>query len=173
MNSQPATTPTFADALAAHGPAPPHAAKLMLFGQFVGHWLFDAVDYGGSGEVHAAGEWRFAWIVGGNAVQDVRNWGGRKTTTLRYYDPTADLWSVAWVDPAQHRSEGPTHNNLCTLIGREWPGGILMEGRTAEERPVRWSFADISDDFFRSRAEVWDETELHWRLTEEAFVRRV
>lgn len=43
-----------------------------LYGQFVGEWDFEWVDnQGTTGERHVQGEWIFAWVLEGTAIQDV------------------------------------------------------------------------------------------------------
>jgi len=94
-------------ALLADGPAAQYREKLMLFGQFVGNWEFQGVEYHADGSrVTDRGEIDFGWVLEGRAVQDVwiereRSDGKTKTygTTLRAYDPKMDAWRIVWIDP--------------------------------------------------------------------------
>ena len=58
--------------LEASGPDPRLRNELALFGQFVGDWTFDVIYHRDDGTtLEATGEWRFAWILGGRAIQDI------------------------------------------------------------------------------------------------------
>lgn len=130
------------------GPAPAHAEQLMLFGQFVGSWCFAGVEYdlesGGSSPMH--GEWHFGWVLQGRAVQDVLivpgpdgGPGEEYGSTLRYYDPEADLWRVTWVGPGSNAVK----SLVATRLGRRscWPGrparGIPCAGSSPTSVPRR------------------------------------
>ena len=96
-------------ALGAGGPARDRADKMALYGQFVGSWDLDVVEYRDDGTTRRRpGEWHFGWALEGRAVQDV--WivppcgqrdgdtvaqSNRYGTTLRVYDPGIDAWHVA------------------------------------------------------------------------------
>ena len=104
-------------ALHADGPPPDIAAKMNLYGQFVGPWDMQVAAFEDNGTRHAGrGEIHFGFVLEGRAVQDVwmiprradrrpdtphmpvaGNWYG---TTLRVYDPGLDAWHIAWSDPA-------------------------------------------------------------------------
>ena len=76
-----------------------------LYGQFVGEWDFEWVDnQGTTGERHVQGEWIFAWVLEGTAIQDVFICPSRKArikdyqpdaayaTTVRMYNPNTEAW---------------------------------------------------------------------------------
>ncbi|HEY1487423.1 MAG TPA: hypothetical protein VGF84_15055 [Micromonosporaceae bacterium] len=167
-------------ALAAGRPRAEYAPALRLYGQLVGEWdvtnRYFVEDPPGS----AAGGWRtgtvvwtFGWILAGIAVQDVM-WftkddgaGGTVTTTgstMRLYDPGADVWHVVWFSPA---------GTTCTMIGRPGPdGGIVQDGHRADGRPIRWSFIELTDRSFRWLGHVSDDDGATWRLEQEMHARR-
>ena len=166
------------EALAAEGPAAAHAEALMLFGQFVGEWEFDWIGYDDNGEKNMSerGEWIFAWVLEGRAVQDV--WiipmrgrrgqeglpEGEYGTTIRFYDSRVDAWKVTW--------SGPIQGNRRVFTARESGDEIVQEGLTEEGDPLRWIFSEISDSSFRWRSLFSKDAEKTWRLREEMYVRR-
>jgi hypothetical protein len=65
-------TAAFVDALQASGPLPELAARMELYGQLVGRWDVEVVDYEDGGLVRRSrGEWIFSWVLEGRAIQDV------------------------------------------------------------------------------------------------------
>ena len=165
------------EALTAAGPAEQLADKLMLYGQFVGAWEFDWTGYDAHGNeiLTTRGEWAFAWVLQGRAVQDVwicpaRDLYGSADspprqeygTTVRFYDPENDFWRIVWC--------GPGFGNLRTFVARQQGDEIVQEGQTPEGEPLKWIFSDIAADAFRWRSHLLDGDE--WRLRERMLVRR-
>jgi hypothetical protein len=157
-------------ALLAGGPAAQYREKLMLFGQFVGDWDFDGVEYHDDGSpVTDKGEIEFGWVLEGRAVQDVwiereRSDGQVKTygTTIRVYDPNMDAWRIIWIDP-------PT-GSVQTLIGHKIGDQIVLEGKDRDGIAIRWIFSDIKPDSFHWRGERLVGGS--WRVYEECFPHR-
>ena len=105
----------FASVLIAHRADPVLADRLKLFGQFVGSWDVDIRDHpDDASERRVQGEWHFAWVLEGRAIQDV--WiapkrtlrgcaddflPGEYGTTLRFYDPEIDAWRSTWHAPVR------------------------------------------------------------------------
>jgi hypothetical protein len=158
-------------ALLASGPAAQYRDKLMLFGQFVGDWEFDGIEYHADGSrVTDKGQIEFAWVLEGRAVQDVwieheRSDGKTKTygTTIRVYDPKMDAWRIIWVDP-------PT-GSLQTMIARKMGDQIVLEGKDWDSNAIRWIFSDIKPDSFHWRGERLVGGS--WRVYEECFPHRI
>jgi len=144
----------FFDALRADGPAPDRADKMALYGQFVGSWDLDVIEYRDDGTTRRRpGEWHFGWALEGRAVQDV--WivpprgqregdavaqSNRYGTTLRVYDPGIDIWHIIWTEPV-----GQTY---LTMIGRAQGKDIVQLGKNAAGQTVRWGFYEIMPDSF-------------------------
>jgi hypothetical protein len=163
------------DALGASGPAPEHAEKLMLFGQFVGAWELDVVGYRADGTraESAKGEWHFGWVLEGRAVQDV--WlvpprpgtapDGRLEygTTVRFYDPEIDAWRIVW--------SGPLKRRQVLFTARRRGDEIVLEGAEGDEL-VHWIFSDIEPRSFKWRAEISIDGGESWRTVQEMAVRR-
>ena len=152
--------------LLADGPDPAYADKLATFGQFVGAWTFEGTEFNDDGARIATdkGELHFHWILRGRAIQDVwieteRSDDSPKVlgTTIRFYDPKTDRWSITWIHPA--------YDTVRTLIGRRAGADIILEGTS-----LRWIFSDITPDTFRWHAEKLVGGK--WRVTEELHARR-
>src|SRR5262249_52253306 len=78
--------------------------KVRLFGQFVGSWDVEVINYKPDGSQETVpGEWHFGWVLDGRAIQDVwiapkrslragNEEVGEYGATLRFYDPEIDAW---------------------------------------------------------------------------------
>jgi hypothetical protein len=177
-----ATRPTassdgFLDALRAEGPIADQADRMGLYDSLLGDWAVDVVEYGPGGPRRATGEWHFAWVLEGRAIQDV--WivpprgsrqpglptgGNRYGTSLRVYDPGKDVWHVTWNNPVT----GVTN----TLVGRKQGDAIVQEGTDAGGTLVRWTFDRLTGHSFRWRGEVSTDAGKTWRLQAEFHGRR-
>jgi hypothetical protein len=162
------------EGLAANGPLPEHASKLQLFGQFVGDWEITewrTLEKDGSWAV-GRGELHWRWILEGRAVQDV--WStfdqasGRMVplgTTLRFYDSKIDAWQSLWISPVNHVAR--------PFVGRPVGSEIVLEGKNAKGKSIRWIFSEISRDSFRWRAEEQQSSDSSWLMNEEMRIRRL
>ena len=94
-----------------------------LYGQFVGEWDFEWVDnQGTTGERHVQGEWIFAWVLEGTAIQDVFICPSRKArikdyqpdaayaTTVRMYNPNTEAWDILYM------GTGRDCNSRCVYL---------------------------------------------------------
>lgn len=165
------------EALHATGPAGQYAAKLELFGRFVGSWRLDWTGTGTDGQpATMTGELHFGWVLGGRAVQDVWIVPGRGLpgegepplafhgSTIRFYDPTIEAWRSTWVEPVNGR--------VRRFIGR--PDGAEIVLLSDEEDPqLRWRFTDITPDSFRWRAEISRDQGASWEFDEEMRAVRI
>ncbi len=164
--------------LAAPGPFPDYADKLMLFGRLVGSWDIEDTHFNPDGTVRAErrGEWHFGWVLEGRAIQDVlispplaeRQRTGASSheygTTVRAYDPTIDAWRITYVAPVF----GATVN----LLARERGDEIVLEGRAPDGKLNRWVFSEISEEYFRWRGYESSDEGLTWFMDEEMHARR-
>ena len=134
-------TGDFAALLLADGPAI-DAVDAELFGQFVGSWDLAVTWFeNGSPIRHERGEWHFAWVLGGRAIQDVwvvppladqargapvYEYG----TSLRYPDAGGGFWRSTW--------HGPVNGLVVPFIARrDGPGSPRRNWRGGWERPRR------------------------------------
>jgi hypothetical protein len=151
--------------LAADGPFPEHADKLMLYGQFVGSWDIHSINFQADGtRTEWQGEWHFAWILGGRGVQDVLWVTGAPPhdygTTLRCYDEERDVWHVSFMALAS--------KEFVHLVGRHLGEHIVQEGAGLDPRRVeRWTFSDITPTAFTWRGEVSFDQGKTWSLEQE------
>ena len=160
------------DALAADGPHPDHADKLMLFGQFVGSWDFDGFYTTPDGsQVEMTGEWHFGWVLAGRAIQDVlicppRGADGPNLeygSTVRFYDPAIDAWQVTWITPPQRA--------VVRLVARPVGDDIVLEG-PGSDGLLRWTFSGISPDAFTWSGFHSADAGATWRQREQMRLRR-
>jgi hypothetical protein len=166
--------------LRAQGPATDRADKMMLYGQFVGDWEGDAVDYAPDGSRRTGkGEVHFGWVLEGRAIQDV--WilptrAERKPTdpltgdnvygtTIRVYDPKADVWHLTWINPVNGAEK--------RLVGRQVGDAIVQEGTTDDGSRLRWTFSEIQPRSMHWKGEVSSDGGQTWRLQDEVFLRRL
>ena len=178
MTTSTATT-TFYDALRADGPAEGlQAAKLMTYGQLVGDWNAQVVDYRETPARHLSGEVHVDWILEGRAIQDVWiapargdrkpgaapsgiNWYG---TTLRIYDPKSDSWRISWFNP----QDGTEVRLLGRVVGEE----IVQEGTLDGDIPVRWIFSELEARSCRWRCEISSDERKTWKTIISAELER-
>jgi len=164
MTAAPAT---LADVLIAAGPAPEHADKLALYGQFVGAWTMDAVVHTDDGQRHEAqGEIHFGWVLGGRAVQDV--WilpGFFHGTTLRIYDPGQDAWHILWSDPLKQY--------YTRQLGRAEGRDIVQHGRFDDATTIRWRFTEITPDSFHWIGDRSRDDGASWQVQADFRARRI
>ena len=171
-------TTAMLDALGAAKPHAPLAAKLVLYGRFVGSWRADIDYYPPDGEParHAEGEWHFGWVLEGRAIQDVwifpaRAEGGSPAapwyfygTTLRWYDPAIDAWHITFTEA--------TRPFEILQIGRDVGPDIVQMGEEQDGIARRWRFVDITDRSFRWIGEMTRDKGATWMLEMEMRARR-
>lgn len=149
------------------------AAKLALYGRFIGSWTLDVSSHQRDGSVgRALGELHFGWVLGGTAVQDTWIYPARHLrreapaepwhaygSTFRWYDPGIDAWHIAWFDP--HRAV------QTRQIGRAVGADIVQVGEEPNGLLSRWRFVEIRDRSFTWLGErSWDRGATWTLLTE-------
>jgi hypothetical protein len=145
----------------------------MLFGQFVGLWDMEVMFYDKDERkgFHEPGEWAFAWVLDGRAVQDVLVYPNpndksdqrRIGTTLRFYDPQIDVWRIIWV--------GVVSGNVGVMTGRQVGSEIWIEEREADGSLTRWLFKEISKDRFHWKG-MTSVDGTSWQIDQEMIARR-
>jgi hypothetical protein len=166
------------DALAAWRPDPALAEKLKLYGRFVGSWSLDIDYHAPDGHiVNAPGEWRFAWVLQGRAVQDVWIFPAMRVrdkptdpfyfygSTFRWYDPSIDAWRITWFDP--------TRPFELRQIGRASGADIVQMGEEVAGVTRRWGFVEITEGSFRWLGEASRDRGASWFLEMEMLARKV
>jgi len=190
---------TLAEVLIASAPAPAngaapditteHAEALQMYGQFVGSWSVEFIDYLDDGTQHPGrGEWHWAWVLGGRAIQDVwiappraerpaaldTAFKNRYGSTIRSYDATRQQWYITWNNP-------PSGDHLDLIararVSRSGGAGagaadIIQEGQMPDGTLKRWSFRDITHDSFRWTGEASHDGGRSWRTEQEMWARR-
>jgi hypothetical protein len=158
--------------LLAQGSAATDARELADFGRLVGSWDLEVAWHHDDGRIeHRRGEWHFAWILEGRAIQDVwrvpgagpgdppRGYG----TTIRAWDPELEAWRVTWVSGLG----GGATSFIASALG----GEIVMESQ-GEEEVFRWIFSDITPDSFHWRALGSTDGGSTWVVAQEMDARR-
>lgn len=150
--------------LHAPGPDPEYADQLDLYGRFVGSWDIDnrKLDLDTGEWRENAAHWHFGWTLGGRAIQDTLEFGGRPGTTVRLYNPERDTWRVVWF--------APSVGDICVLEGRRDGEGIFQEGTQPGGARIRWIFSDVSADSFLWRGYLEHTGE--WILEQEMRAHR-
>lgn len=161
----------FAAALLSGGPHPDIPPGQRIFEPFIGSWDLVVTWYGPDGGVERRerGEWHFARILEGRAVQDV--WivppraerAGRSDpyeygTSLRLFDPAVGGWRSTWIGPARRA----VHVFLARGEGDE----VVLETALDDGRRMRWVFSEVTADGFTWRNSV-EEADGRWRLTQD------
>jgi hypothetical protein len=167
---------SFIEALASNGPAPDRADKMMLYGRFVGAWDGTVNVYRESGERFSSScEVHFGWALQGRAVHDVWISPSRQGrapgeadrmygTTLRIYDPQADLWHIIFADPVRQ-----AYNRMT---GRAVGTDIVQEYRDDAGAICQWCFTEIREDSLHWIGRESRDERRSWRLVDEFYLRR-
>ena len=158
-------------------PLPELAEKLQLFGQFVGSWDAEVINYKSDGTAQTVeAEWHFGWVLEGRAIQDVwvapkrdlrssmPNALGDYGATLRFYDPKIDAWRSTWI--------GPVKGFVIPFIARQIDDEIVLEGRLETGIQMKWIFSEITKDSFRWRSVESNDDWTTKRKVQEMFCRR-
>lgn len=169
----------FAEALVAAGPSPELGEHAKDFDWLVGGWDAEVRDIAEDGSEHRSrGEWWFAWVLEGRALQDVwisppraerahivRGSGmpNRYGTTIRRFDRDAGAWRIVWINPASGAEN--------VLTGVRQDNAIVLLG-TVGGQPIRWQFTDIADDGFTWQGYRLARDGVTWRLESEFVLRR-
>jgi hypothetical protein len=146
-----------------------------LYGWLVGAWDAEVRDRMPDGSwCESRGEWHFARVLEGRAVQDVwivpplaaRGARGddvdRYGTTFRVYDRASGTWRVTWFNPVS--------GSRTDLVGRRDGADILQEGVAGDGRRMRWVFTDITPSSFLWLGSI--ETDTGWQVEAEFRARR-
>lgn len=162
--------------LVAEEPHPSLGVHADTYGRLIGSWRGVYRDPCDGGEEVGPLEVHFAWILEGRAVQDVwmapfppareisiarRQMFG---TTIRVFDPQAEVWRVDWWNPCRG-----VH---CSLVGRQVEADIVQTGYW-DGHPQRWRFLDITRDSFTWQAHRLNKDGRSWELQTEFLLQRV
>jgi hypothetical protein len=157
--------------LHASGPHEKLGSQAAVFDRFIGTWDCEFSIHRDDGTVERfSGELLFGWVMDGWAIQDL--WIGfpeagkprSMVTTLRAFDPRANIWRVV--------SVAPSRGEMILLEGAAIGDRILLNGKDSDGSLLRWSFNDIRADFFTWRGEISRDGGKTWQLQEEHKMRR-
>ena len=162
-------TDGFADVLLADGPSI-DTADAELFGQFVGQWDIAVTWFENRRPVRQErGEWHFAWVLGGHAIQDVwvvppladQALGAALYefgTSLRFPDASGSFWRSTW--------HGPVNGLVVSFIAHRDGDDIVLTGQHPDGRRLRWIFSDTERDSLSWRNEVSTDNGASWTITQ-------
>jgi hypothetical protein len=167
---------------ASAGPSPELGAAADDLNWLAGSWDAEVIDYPEDGPPRRGpGEWHFAWVLEGRALQDVwivpprgeREGGGgagpagpanRYGSTLRVHDPEAGVWRLTWINPVSGVES--------RLAGGRVGADHAFEGTAADGSRMRWCFTEIEPESFRWLGESSRDGGGTWRLDSEFRLRR-
>jgi hypothetical protein len=161
--------------LASAGPSPGLALEDQIFAPFIGSWDLVVTWFeNGRPKREERGEWHFAWVLGGRAVQDVwivpprSEWATHPDpyeygTSIRFHDAGIGAWRSTWI--------GPVRGAVHTFLARRIDAEIVLETLKHDGRKMRWIFSDIRRDTFVWRNVV--EAGEGWELTQLFRAKRV
>jgi hypothetical protein len=172
-------TTAFLDALVAPGPHPLLGDHADTYGRLIGSWEGEVHDFPpGSPATVRSVEVHFCWVLEGRAVQDLwisprrrerpapgapTDLPGRYGTTLRVFRPERGDWHVTWLNPVS--------GVRCELVGRREGERVVQVGLRAE-RPIRWTFVELTPERFLWQGHVLEPDGETWRLESEFRMRR-
>ena len=160
------------------GPAEPPGDTMSLYAGLIGSWTVDVIDYDArGGRFTSTGEWHFAWVLEGRAVQDVFIVPGRDRrsdlrtmqrnrygTTVRFCDPATGLWRITWINPVT--------GAINRLTARRQGMAIVQVGTDDDGTMRRWTFVEVTRDRFHWVGEESGDSGSTWRKGAEFFGRR-
>ena len=106
------------------------------------------IKKGTTGERHVQGEWIFAWVLEGTAIQDVFICPSRKArikdyqtdaayaTAVRMYNPNTEAWDILYTELEGLQLEGKREGNR--IVQTE-----------INEKNIQWVFSEITTTSFR------------------------
>lgn len=161
--------------LLSNGPHEDVSPADRLFEPFIGSWDLDITWYDhGAVTRRAKGEWHFAWVLEGRAIQDVWVVPPREQrhgtdelyeygTSIRFPDPSCGGWLSTWL--------GPMQRVVRVFLARPADGDVVLETRLEDGRRTQWRFSDITPTSFS-----WSnatEQNGEWIVTQRFTARRV
>jgi hypothetical protein len=160
-------------ALQAMGPHPSLGDQAKVFGRLIGTWDGEYTEFSNDGKAtHSSGEWIFGWVMDGRAIQDLfiihpsaAHQAGFVGTTLRFYDPKSQTWSVTFIDP----ENGAVETLTGSAVGDD---RIVLLSKDSDGKESRWSINDIRRDSWIFRDEASSDAGKSWRLREEDHMKR-
>ncbi|MDJ1501279.1 hypothetical protein [Xanthocytophaga agilis] len=168
----------FIEALIFNQPSAELGDAASVYGWLVGSWQVEATDYlPDHSRKTIRGEWHFAWVLEGRAIQDL--WiaprrserssslshdQNRYGSTIRFYDQADKSWKINWFNPV--------NGNHTQLVGTKQGNDIVQNGKNAEGNLIRWVFTDIKPDTFRWYGEVSYDKGKTWQLEVEFLAQR-
>lgn len=148
----------FFEALISEGKHQALPEEFDYFGKLTGSWKIDYVDSSNSSVIK--GEWHFARILEGMAIQDVIVLPGFEYgTTVRVYNPGTHAWDVSYCYAGK----------IIRLEARKQDDMIVLTNIADERR--KWVFVQIGDNDFHWQ-DVTVEADGKWRARFDIYAHR-
>lgn len=167
----------FTDVLLARGLEERVPEGDLIYERMIGSWTVRVVDHMPDGtSCESQGEWHFANVLQGLAVQDVfivpmRGLelppGGKRRygTTLRFFEPESGDWIVTWINPVSGARN--------VLSARASGSDIVQVGSEPNGDVLRWCFRNMSNDTAMWTGERSTDGGETWDLEVEFFLSRL
>lgn len=128
------------------------------FGKLIGSWKIDYIDNSTSRVIK--GEWHFAWILEGMAIQDVIVLPGFEYgTTLRVYNPGTHAWDVTYCYTGK----------TMRFEARKRKDKIVLTSIEDERR--KWVFNQIEDNYFHWK-DITETEDGEWQVNFDLYAQR-
>lgn len=126
----------FFDALISDGKNANLPEEYDFFSELIGSWRIEYFDK--KTDVALKGEWHFARVLDGMAIQDVIVIPDyEQGITLRVFNPNKKAWDVSYSFVGR----------VIRLVANKQDGKIVLDNIDNENR--KWVFAEIEDNYFR------------------------
>jgi len=149
-----------------------------IYDWLIGSWSVEAIDYLDNNEViKSQGEWHFAYVLEGRAIQDVwiapkralrtpelKQPRNRYGSTLRYFDIETKKWCINWFNPVS--------STMSKLYGWKDGKNIVQEGKDNDGNFMRWTFEDIAEKSFHWKGLISKDNGKTFELQAEFFGQR-
>lgn len=147
-----AKAPEIGFALQSPGPHPDIPIEQRIFSPMIGSWDLDVIWYEDGAPIRReVGEWHFAWVLEGRAVQDVWIVPARRLrlqsaglyeygTSVRFYDRELGIWRSTWI--------GPMRALVRSFVARSDGPNVVLETADNVDRRLRWVFSELLSDSF-------------------------
>lgn len=133
--------------------------KFNFFGNLIGSWKIDYIDNSNAHTIH--GEWHFAWVLDGMAIQDIIKLPDFEYgTTLRLYNPATNTWDIAYCYTGK----------IIRLTANKQDDKIVLTDINDEHR--KWVFVKIEEDNFHWQ-DVYVKDYGEWQIKYDIYAKRI
>ena len=146
------------------------APEIAFYDRLIGTWdvVYDLYDKDGKVR-HLPGQVTYAWILGGQALQETWSDVDGKTikpygTTISYLDTKHGRWNATWVYPEAAMT--------MLVSGNDVAGRMVLTGHDADGALQRWTTDAVRSGSFDGRYESSSDGGKTWRVLSINHMRR-